>query len=867
MQNAPSPTLKGTEIPSSGIDLHAAATGEPAAVLLRLQSSAAGLSSDESRRRLLVFGPNVVRSDRVSVFALIWRQLNNPFLLLLAVTAIASIFFGEHTGAYIILGIVLLSVGLGFFNEYRSAQAMESLRKTVSRRAIALRDGEAAVIDAATLVPGDMVLLAVGDIVPADIRLIDVRAMECDEAALTGESMPAAKLSAQPLGAGQETALSTCALAGSIVKSGSARGVVLSTGRATMLGGIAVGLQAPVAQTPFQRGLRDFSRLLVYVTTIFATVVFAVNALLGHSLFESLLFALAIAVAITPQLLPAIVTISLSVGAKRLARQSVIAKRLVAIEDLGNIEVLFTDKTGTLTEGEIRLAGAFDDAGHNSLEVLRLGLLCNSAIEHGGRVVGANALDVAIWEHAVANDVVPSNDRVIAQVPFDFDRRRMSVLVQGADGTRRIIVKGAPDVMLPLCAHPPTDASLLNEKLSAGERVVVVATRPAADANDVRVEDERDLDFVGFLSFYDPPKPSAARSIKQLDSLGIALKIATGDNELVARKICADLGIPVDNVITSAELNAMSDEALREALPRTTIFARVTPEQKSRLILVQKSSGTDVGFLGDGVNDAVALHQADVGISVDSGTEVAKDAADIVLLDKDLGTLAAGVAEGRRIFANTIKYVLMGTSSNFGNMISTGAGSLVLPFLPMLPAQILLNNLLYDSSEITIPTDNVDPELVRRPAHWDMKLVERFMLLFGPINACFDFSIFAVMLLVFHAGPSLFRSGFFIESFITQTLIIFAIRTRYVPFFKSRASWQLTISTLVAAAIGAVLPFSPLAASLGFAPPPARFFVPLIVLIVFAYFGLVELAKLFFYRNVAPTSDPAFARRASTQAQ
>jgi Mg2+-importing ATPase len=844
------PAGTGTLAPEAGIDLREAAASDAAKVLDRLRSSAAGLSTEEANRRLLIVGPNVLQRERVSALTLIGRQLNNPFLLLLAATAAASILFGEHTDAYIILGIVLLSVGVGFVNEYRSARAVESLRKTVSRRAIALRDGVATELDAEALVPGDIVLLAVGDIVPADIRLIDVRAMECDEAMLTGESMPVEKCSVRTLAAANGE-LATCALAGSIVKSGAARGVVLSTGRATMLGGIAVGLQAQIPETPFQRGLRSFSRLLVRVTTVFASVVFIINLLLRHSAFESLLFALAIAVAITPQLLPAIVTISLSVGAKRLAQKSVIAKRLVAIEDLGNIEVLFTDKTGTLTEGHIRLAGAFDPTGQESPDVLGLALLCNSAIEHGGRVVGANTLDVAIWEHAIADHITFPGDQVIAQAPFDFERRRMSALVQARDGTRRIIVKGAPDVMLPLCSQPLPDPSIIGGRLQAGERVVVVATRPMGDVRDVEVADERDLTFAGFLSFYDPPKPSAAQSLKELEDLGISVKIATGDNELVAQKICADLGIPVDRVITSAELNTMSDDALREALPKTTIFARVTPAEKSRLIRVQKSTDTDVGFLGDGVNDAVALHEADVGISVDSGAEVAKDAADIVLLDTDLGTLAAGVAEGRRIFANTIKYVLMGTSSNFGNMISTGVASLFLPFLPMLPAQILLNNLLYDVSEITIPTDNVDPELVRRPARWDMKLVERFMILFGPINAGFDFLIFAVMIFIFHAGPSLFRSGFFIESFITQTLIIFAIRTRYVPFFRSRPSWPLTVSTLLAAAIGATLPFSPLAGVLGFAHPPARFFVPLIIFIVIAYFGFVELVKLFFYHTAA----------------
>ena len=825
-----------------------------AAALARLQTSASGLSAAEARRRLAIVGPNVLRSDTANALRILLRQLNNPFLFLLAATAIASIAFGQQTDAAIILSIIVLSTGLSFINEYRSARAIEELRKTISRRTIAVRDGEVQQVDVAALVPGDVVMLAVGDVVPADMRLIEAKDAECDEAMLTGEAFPVEKYAEQPAGVSIGAELRTSAFAGAVVTSGTARGVVVTTGRHTTLGKIATGLATRLPVTAFQRGLRDFSRLLVRVTAVFTGIVFIVNLFLHRSPFESLLFALAIAVAITPQLLPAIVTICLSVGARHLARRAVIVKRLVTIEDLGNMEVLFTDKTGTLTEGEIRLAGAYDADGRESRDVLGLGLLCNSAVIHDGLIFGANALDTAIWQHALANHIEPPRSQVISRAPFDYVRRRMSVLARAEDASERLIVKGSPEAILPLCtAMPPIVSSLIDARLSAGERVIAVATRAMPGVVEIGPSDEHDLSFAGFLSFYDPPKASAALSLAQLDALGISLKIATGDNDRVARKVCSDLGIHVAGGLTGAQLDSMDDDAVRAALPQTTIFARVSPDQKSRIIRLQQSLGTDVGYLGDGVNDAVALHQADVGISVDSAVDVAKEAADIVLLDKDLGILGAGVAEGRKIFANTIKYVLMGTSSNFGNMISTGTASLILSFLPMLPSQILLNNLLYDSSEITIPTDNVDPELTQRPAHWDIHFILRFMLVFGPINACFDFLVFGVMLWLLHASPSLFRSGFFIESFVTQTLVIFAIRTRHVPFFRSRPSLPLTVSTLIVAFIGAALPFSPLAEPLGFARPPLSFFAPLITLIVGAYFALVEIAKHFFYRSATVT--------------
>src|SRR5271166_988641 len=841
------------------IGLAQAAQMDPAALLARLGSGPQGLSVGEAERRLAVTGPNALRSRAVHPLAVLARQFRNPMLLLLAFAAALSIVFGEKTDAAIILVIVALSVGLGWFNEYRSERAIEDLHAQVTHAAVVVRDGNAALRDVSSIVPGDVVALEVGNMVPADARLLEARGLECDEAVLTGESLPVEKTVLGATGPGLET--QTCAFMGTLVRGGTARAVVVSTGDRTALGSIARQLATRAPQTAFQRGLQDFSRMLVQVTVILTIVVFAFNALLHHPLFESLLFALAIAIGLTPQLLPAIVTISLSTGAPQMARKSVVVKRLVSIEDFGNIEVLFTDKTGTLTQGRIGFVGAFDASGAPSVEVLRYGLLCNAAVGGAEGAVGGNPLDRALLDAPEASRC-PLDGARIAEAPFDFERRRMAALVAEADGRRTIVVKGAPESVLGCCADVPAGlAQLLDAKFEQGARVVAVAVRDAGAAHDIRPEDEHDLKVLGLLVFADPPKPDAAESLRRLRGLGVDVKVVTGDNERVAEKVCHDLGLDVAGVLVGDQLAALDDQQLRDRLASTTIFARITPGQKSRIIRAQRALGADVGFLGDGVNDVVALHDADVGISVDTASEVAKDAADIVLLDKDLGILADGIVEGRRIFANTIKYVLMGTSSNFGNMVSTSVASLIVPFLPMLPSQILLNNLLYDVSEMTIPTDNVDPEMLQRPARWDMRLIRRFMLFFGPINSLFDFAIFGIMLWIFHSGPTLFRSGFFVENFLTQTLVIFAIRTRRVPFWRSKPSLPLTATTLAVGIAGAALPFSPFASLFGFTRLPLALFSVLMVLIITTYFALVEFGKSWFYRHALAAPAPPPARR------
>ena len=838
----------GVDVPNGSLELSSAATMPGEAVLSSLASGRTGLTSVEAARRLRRVGPNALRSHGAQPLVVLARQLRNPLLILLVSAALVSAFVGEGTDAAIIMAIICLSVGLGFFNEYRSERAVEALHSQLRHSALTLRDGKARSIDVTQLVPGDVVQLAVGDVVPADMRLLRADALECDESVLTGESLPVDKQS-EPVGVPESPlALGSCAFMGTVVRNGSGVAVVVQTGARTVFGAIALRLGDRQPLTAFQLGLRDFSLLLVRITIVLAGSILVVNLALGRSFLDSVLFALAIAVGLTPQLLPAIVTVSLSSGARRLAERKVVVKRLVAIEDLGNIEVFFTDKTGTLTEGQITFASAVAASGHPSDEVLRAGLLCIEAVISDGQVLGGNQLDRALWESPGASAVVPTDARRLASLPFDYQRRLASVLAErGSDG-REIIVKGAPEAILQRCTGvEPSGRAVLERLFADGSRVVAVATRPADGLTGLTSEDEQDLRLAGFLTFLDRPKPDAADALARLERLGVEVKVITGDNDIVAQKVCRDLGLKVYGTVTGSQLDAMDDRQLADRLPRTTIFARVTPEQKSRVITAQRQLGVTVGFLGDGVNDAVALHDADAGVSVQTATDVAKDAADVVLLDKDLGILANGIVEGRRIFANTIKYVLMGTSSNFGNMFSAGGASFFLSFLPMLPTQILLNNLLYDMSEMTIPTDNVDEEQLRRPAHWDVRMIRRFMISFGPISSVFDFATFGIMIWVFDAHAPLFRSGWFVESLATQSLVVFAIRTHRVPFFRSRPSGPLTFATLACVSIGAILPFSPVADTLGFVALPAAFFAFLVAMIVI-YLVVVEFAKRRFYR-------------------
>ncbi|HEY0229223.1 MAG TPA: HAD-IC family P-type ATPase, partial [Mycobacterium sp.] len=685
-------------------------------VLRWLDTSKGGLSGAEASARLLRYGPNAVRTHRVSAIAVLGRQLRSAVLGLLAVTAVLSYFLGDSKQA-IIIGIILAaSIGLGFVNEYRAERASAALHSGVHHTAVVCRDGHFTKVDVTALVPGDVIRLALGEAVPADVRLIEVNGLECNESILSGESAASEK-SVPPVNIDAGLTDSTdLAFMGTIVSAGDGLGAVYATGVDTEFGRIAAGLGERQPETEFQAGLRRFSYLLLWVALTLTVLILVTNLLLRRPVIDSVLFALAIAVGITPQLLPAVVSTSLATGSRRLARLKVLVKRLVCIEDLGDIDILITDKTGTLTEGRISLVDAVDPTGTHNDAVLRAGLLATDVDAASGGV-SANAMDTALWESPAAEGLLTASAHRIATLPFDHARRATSTLLDDG-GSRVLVVKGAPEQVLQKCEGVPGAAQgTLAALFTSGRRVVAVASKPAPELTALTAEDECGLVLVGFLVFADEPKAAARDSLAQLAALGIELKVATGDNPKVAEKVCADLGLPSKGTITGAAMDTLDDARFDDAARDNTIFARISPEQKARLIVSLRRTGRSVAFLGDGVNDALALHAADVGISVDTAADVAKDAADVVLLEKDLGVLAMGVAEGRRIFANTIKYVLMGTSSNFGNMFSAAAASAVLTFLPMLPSQILLNNLLYDSSQLAIPTDRVDKEQLLAPSH------------------------------------------------------------------------------------------------------------------------------------------------------
>jgi len=841
---------------AGGLAVSTAATMTGEAVLRALDSSAAGLTAAGASARAAAVGPNAVHRHQVQAWQVLVRQLRSALLVLLVITASVSFVLGDRTDAVIIGAILAVSVGLGFVNEYRAERAAQALHSEIRHTVTVSRDGHPAVVDVTALVPGDVVDLELGAVVPADIRLLEGHDLACDEAVLTGEGLPVDKtIAAVPAGTALAD-LSSCALMGTVVQNGSGVGVVVSTGTRTEFGRIAAGLGQRPPETSFQAGLRRFSVLLLEVAVVLTTAIFVINVLLHRSLLDSALFSLAIAVGITPQLLPAVVSTSLATGSRQLARRKVLVKRLVCIEDLGDVDILVTDKTGTLTDGAIRFEAGAGPAGDHDDQVLVYGLLATEQPLADGGQAGGNPLDVALWQ---APHPVLDRHRRIASVPFDHERRMTSALVEAPDGARLIVVKGAPESVLDRCAEvDPVAPATLAGYFAQGSRVVAVATRPAPGATTLSAADEHDLHLEGFLVFLDPPKADAAESLRRLAGLGITVKIATGDNAVVAGKVCGDLGLDATATLSGPEIAALDDAQLSAAADRATIFARVSPEQKARVVRLLRRSHV-VGFLGDGVNDALALHAADVGLSVDTAADVAKDAADVVLLEKDLGVLADGVAEGRRIFANTIKYVLMGTSSNFGNMFSAAAASAVLPFLPMLPGQILLNNLLYDSSQLAIPTDHVDAEQVAAPAHWDIAFIRRFMLFFGPISSLFDLLTFWLMLHVFHAGPALFRTGWFVESLATQTLVIFAIRTRRTPFLRSRSSRPLALAAGGAVLVGAVLPVTPLSRVLGFQSLPIGFFAALAAMVA-AYLVLIEVTKRVFFTHVS-TDRPRPRRR------
>jgi P-type Mg2+ transporter len=805
-----------------------------------------GLTVAEAARRLVQFGPNLVETG--GHFRLLRTGLGllaNPLVVILLVASVVSGIVGETLSAAIIVTIVLLSVALDFFQSFHSEQAASRLQSLVTLTAGVVRDGQLTEVPMREVVPGDLLQLRAGDLLPADATLLSAVTLSVDQAALTGESLPVEK----HVGDGPDGQL----FAGTSVVSGVGQALVTATGAHTQFGAIAHGLVEKAPQTEYERGARSFGLVIMRTVVGLVLFVFLVSALLHHDALQSLLFALALAVGLTPEFLPMIMTVTLAAGAQRMAHGKVIVKHLSAIENLGTMDVLCSDKTGTLTLGALAMQSAVDVLGAPSEDVLRWACI-NSALETGVR----SPLDAALLAHehpAIAEYAKR------AELPFDFQRRRVSVLASGPEGVQ-VLTKGAPESMLSACIaidspHGPiplADAHLQSaietyERLSrAAYHVLGVARKAvASDKQTLTAEDEGDLVLCGFVAFEDPPDSSAAEVVAALRQSGVAMKILTGDGELVTRTVCAQVGLKTERVVLGDELDRLSDSALMVVVEQTDVFARVSPSQKNRLIRTLKRNHHVVGYIGDGINDAPSLHSADVGISVSNGVDVAKAAADVILLEKSLAAIYRGVVEGRRSFGNITKYVLMGTSSNFGNMLSMAVAAAVLPFLPLLPAQILLNNFLYDLSQLSIPTDNVDPSWVARPRKWDTGMIQRFMFGLGPVSSLYDFITFGVMLWMFNAGPGLFRAGWFIESLATQTLVIFVIRTAGNPF-KSRPSRALVMTVVGGVLAGLFVVVSPLGSVLGFASLPPLFFGVLVVMTV-TYLGVVQVLKRRFYAS------------------
>ncbi len=820
----------------------------------RLGSGSAGLNEVEAAARLVRDGPNVLHQARkLGFLRLFVSRFKNPLVLLLIAASAISAATGDVTSSVIVIAMALLSVTLDSVQEYRAGEAADRLRQSVAIRVTVRRGGLTRDIPARDLVVGDVIQLSAGSLVPADGRLLDAKDCFVNQALLTGEPYPVEKHAASDPAAERPMTESTAAaFMGTNVLSGSATMLVCRTGARTALGEIGKSLDIEPPPTAFETGTRSFGFLILRLAVLMVLFVILVNTARHRPLLESFLFAVALAVGLTPELLPMVISVTLSQGALRMAARKVIVKRLASIHDLGSMDVLCTDKTGTLTEARIRLEKHVDVEGRDSARVLELAYL-NSWFETGLK----SPLDEAILRHT---EVDVAGWTKIDEVPFDFERRRVSVLVTGRKGERILVVKGALEDVLRLSTHcdgrpEPIDAPLrqaMVDRFEAfcreGFRVLGIAWKAVpAEVTHAVVGDETGLIFAGFAAFEDPPKASAGPALAALARRGVTVKVVTGDNELVTRHICTTLGVAVASVLTGPEIEAMTDPALDARASETTLFCRVNPAQKNRVILALKRRGHVVGYLGDGINDAPSLHSADVGISVEGGVDVAKAAADMILLEPDLAVLHDGVLQGRRTFGNIMKYVMMGTSSNFGNMFSMAGASLFLPFLPMKPAQVLLNNFLYDLSEVPIPMDSVDDDFIQRPRRWDLKFIQRFMLVVGPVSSVFDFLTFWVMLRVFHAGEALFQTGWFVESLATQVLVIFVIRTRGNPL-KSRPSRLLTVTSLTVVAVAAMLPYTRIASRLGFVAPPPLFFLILAGMVA-AYLAGVQVVKGWFYRR------------------
>ena len=811
------------------------------------------MTSDEVKKRLTKYGSNLIKpKKRSNTISLLLTQFKSPLILILIFAGALSFFLGDSVNAIIILTIILVSSLLGFWQERGAANAIEKLLAIVQTKATVLRDGVQKEIPVEEIVPGDVIILNAGDLIPGDSIIIESKDLFVNEASLTGETFPAEKTAGvlpQPTSLSQRT---NSLFMGTNVESGSAQAVVVGTGVQTEFGKVSERLKLRPPETEFEHGVRHFGYLLMEVTLVLVLVTLAINVYFARPVLDSLLFSLALAVGLTPQLLPAIISINLAHGAKIMATQKVIVKRLASIENFGSMNVFCSDKTGTLTEGTIKVESVLDFNG-NPNEKARLYAYLNASYQTGF----TNPIDDAIC----VNNVDISGYQKLDEVPYDFIRKRLSILVS-KENKNFIITKGALQNILDACSSVETSEAKIDpvagvqkqiqqrfEELSSkGFRVLGIAYKDVGSDKVISKDSEVGMTFLGFLVLFDPAKPEIAATIQELKQLGISLKIVTGDNRLVAASISQQVGFPNPKILAGSDLTALSDEALRQQVNEVNVFAEVEPNQKERIILALKKAGNVVGYMGDGINDASALHAADVGVSVESAVDVAKESADIVLLEKDLGVLANGVKEGRKTFANTLKYVFMATSANFGNMFSMAGASLFLSYLPLLPRQILLTNLMTDFPETTIGTDNVDSEMVEQPRRWNIKFIRNFMIVFGILSSVFDYLAFGVLLFVLKSPMELFRTGWFIESVLSASLIVLVIRSRR-PFFKSFPGKYLLLATMVIIGVTLIFPFTPLGALFGFAQPSLLVLV-LMSLIVVLYIISGEIVKRIFYKRV-----------------
>lgn len=831
-------------------------------ILAKLESTAEGLSNAEAQKRKALYGTNeLVRRSYQAIFLEALSHSTNPLVAILLIAALVSAFTGNITNSSLIILILIFSIGLDYYQSHRALVTVKKLQQQIAATASVLRDSQWVELPCRELVPGDIIRLVAGNLVPADILLLNAKDLHVQQAALTGESLPVEKEASPPVILIKNIVEAQNAVfSGSSIISGVATGVVVNTGSSTLFGNIAESLKKPAPRTEFEKGTMLFGMFIMKTVFFLVIFVFAVNIYLKRSLIESLLFAMALAVGLTPELLPMITTVTLAAGAVHMAKKKVIVKNLQSIQNFGSIDILCSDKTGTLTSGEMILDKYIDPLGEKNEYVMLLAYLnsfygteisnpFNTAVL---KQVSINPLDAAILKHAHP-DVEPYSK--IDEIPFDFERRRSSVVVE-RDGVHLLITKGAPEHVMNLCSLCSLDGkdkvmdvkikaqcdSVFNSLSQKGYRVLAIACRNLMKTQPTyHAQDEKDLVFIGFLAFYDPPIKNVKMVIKALYEQGVRVKIITGDNDLVAAHVCKEVGLNVKRIMLGEELDHMTDPALGKIAEDIDVFARISPMQKQRIIRALRSREHVVGYLGDGINDAPSLHTADVGISVAGAVSIAQESADIILLKRDLRVLLNGIMEGRKSFGNVMKYLMMGTSSNFGNMISMAGAVLFLPFLPMLPIQILLNNLLYDTSQITIPTDNVDDSFIKKPKHWNIGVIKKFMFYIGPISSIFDFLTFYVMLRVFAASEALFQTGWFVESLATQTLVIFIIRTAKKPW-QSRPSKSLICMVLTIVALGILLPFSPIAKFWGFVPLPPMYFL-FLVSATLIYLLFVECIK------------------------